>query len=132
MLMYRQIDARRNMQTVKDDEFPVHIKELMKKMRDREESDRKAKERESEMVKLKVYYKNQRTQNVTDGKVYVMGDSLLEDTLEYAYQQLKMRTIAPMERCRLVAYDHMSDNIDRSLEGREKHQIGDVSSNLFK
>ena len=125
--MYRQIDARRNTQPVKEEDFPVHIKELMKKMRDHEESERKAKERESEMLKLKVYFKKQRPQYMLDEKVYVSGDSLLEETLEFAYQKLKMKNIAPMERCRLVAYDHNSDHIDRSLDGREKDQIGDVS-----
>lgn len=44
MLMYRQIEEQRNVRAMRVDEFPGHIKELLKKMRNKEECDRRERE----------------------------------------------------------------------------------------
>jgi hypothetical protein len=43
---------------------------------------------------------------------------------------LAIKTYAPVEHCRLVAYDHTSETIECSLEGKEQEKIGDVLSSI--
>ena len=130
MLMYRQQDPARNTMAIKEDNFPPHIKTLVDRIKNYEETDRLKKERESEMLKLKIYFKNPMTKVKHDTKVFVLSDSSLKEVLEDAYSRLKVKSIAPIERCRLVAYDSPTDGIERSFEGLEKEQMGDIMYKL--
>ncbi|CRK93812.1 CLUMA_CG007339, isoform A [Clunio marinus] len=131
MLMYRQQDPARNKLAIKQDNFPPHITKLVERIKNHEEDDRMKKERESEMLKLKIYFKNPLTKQKSDAKVFAISESTLKEVLEDAYSRLKIKSIAPIERCRLVAYDSPSDGIERSFEGMEKEQIGDIMYKLI-
>ncbi|CAO1302522.1 unnamed protein product [Diamesa serratosioi] len=130
MLMYRQQDPTRNCSAVKEENFPVHIKSLVERVRNRDENDRRQKELESEMVKLKIYFKNPYTRTKVDTKVFMISESTLQETLEDAYSRLKIKSIAPIGRCRLVAYENSSDSIEKSFEGCDKDPIGLIMSSL--
>lgn len=130
MLMYRQQDPARNNLAIKEENFPVHIKALLEKIKNNEEDDKRRRDRESEMLKLKIYFKNPTTKIKSDAKIFVLSDSSLKEILEDAHTRLKMKSIAPIERCRLVAYDNPSDSIERSFEGMEEDKIGDVMYKL--
>lgn len=130
MLMYRQQDPARNCLAIKEENFPTHIKTLVEKIKNHEEDDKRRRERESEMLKLKIYFKNPLTRIKTDTKVFAISDSSLKEVVEDAYSRLKMKSIAPIERCRLVAYDNPSDSIERSFEAMEEEKIGDIMYKL--
>lgn len=130
MLMYRQHDAARNCLAIKEENFPPHIKSLVERIKNREEDDRQRKERESEMLKLKIYFKNPITKVKSDTKVFAISESLLKEIVEDAYSRLKVKSTAPIDRCRLVAYDNSSDSIERSFEGMENDQMGDIMYKL--
>ena len=130
MLMYRQQDPARNCLAIKEENFPPHIKNLVEKIKNHEEDDKRRRERELEMLKLKIYFKNSLTRVKTDVKVVTISDSTLKEVVEDAYSRLKLKSIAPIERCRLVAYDNPSDSIERSFEGMEEEKIGDIMYKL--
>lgn len=130
MLMYRQQDPVRNTLAIKEDNFPKHIQTLMDRLKNHEEDDRIKKERESEMLKLKVYFKNPVTKVKSDTKLFAISESTIKEVLEDAYSRLKVKSIAPIERTRLVAYDSPSDGIERSFEGLESEQMGDIMYKL--
>lgn len=130
MLMYRQHDQARNCPAIKEENFPPHIKSLVDRIKNYEEVDRLKKERESEMLKLKIYFKNPVSKVKSDTKVFALSESSYKEVLEDAYSRLKIKSIAPMERCRLVAYDSPSDSMERSFEDVEAEQIGDIMNKL--
>lgn len=131
MLMYRQQDPARNCLAIKEENFPPHIKSLAERIKNSDETDRIKKERDYEMLKLKIYFKNPITKVKSDSKVFALYELTLKDVLDDAYSRLKISSIAPIERCRLVAYDSPSDGIERSFEGMEKEQIGDIMAKLM-
>lgn len=130
MLMYRQIDPVRNCRTMKADDFPEHIKQSLKKVAEKEEMDRKIKDLETELQKLKVYCFNPVLQAMVDCRIYMTNESTLEETLKDTYSRLNLEKVAPVERCRLVAYDSKTGNIECSFEGREQDEIGEIMTPL--
>jgi len=130
MLMYRQQDSTRNTLAIKEENYPPHIKSLVERIKNYEESDRRKKEKESEMLKLKIYFKNPLSKLKSDTKLFAISESTLKEVLEDAHSRLKIKSVAPIERCRLVAYDNSSDGIERSFEGMDNDQIGDIMDGL--
>lgn len=55
MLMYRQIDHRRNKNAMTQEEFPSHLKDLHNLLEKRAEEDRQIKERERDIYKVSVH-----------------------------------------------------------------------------
>lgn len=55
MLMYRQIDQRRNKNVMSQEEFPPHLKELHNLLEKKAEEDRQMRERERDMYKMPVH-----------------------------------------------------------------------------
>jgi ubiquitin carboxyl-terminal hydrolase 47 len=55
MLMYRQIDHRRNKNAMDQEEFPPHLKELHNLLERKAEEDRQMRERERDMYKVPVH-----------------------------------------------------------------------------
>lgn len=129
MMMYRQVDSVRNCSAIKLEEFPEHIKELLQKLKDKEENDKKNRELEAEFLKIKVHFFDPKKQRMTDTKVYMSGDSTLAETLEDAYNRVA-KSFAPLERCRLVGYDSAIDNCEISFEGKEKTEINEILNSL--
>lgn len=58
MLMYRQIDHRRNKNAMNHEEFPPHLKELHNLIERKAEEDRQMRERERDLYKVPVYLTN--------------------------------------------------------------------------
>nr|CAD7395807.1 unnamed protein product [Timema cristinae] len=126
MLMYRQIDKTRNCDALSTEEFPPHIKDLLLKIQQKEESDRLLREKEMDMCKLKVYFRHPTTNTVTYIKLPCENQTILREVTFIAYKILKLEDVIPLDRCRLVNYDHLQDTIECSFEGREEDPIGDV------
>lgn len=58
MLMYRQIDQRRNKNAMTQEEFPPHLKELHNLLKRKAEEDRQMKERERDTFKVPIHLAN--------------------------------------------------------------------------
>ncbi|XP_046413365.1 ubiquitin carboxyl-terminal hydrolase 47 isoform X1 [Neodiprion fabricii] len=130
MLMYRQIDPHRNKLPMQAVNFPKHIQDLLKKMKESEENDRKNREKQMSMCKLKVYCHHPEEGRLTDAKLYVLQDETLQETTEVAHRRLGLEGIVKLDQCRLVSYDHNEDLIERSWEGSELMEpIGDIWRN---
>lgn len=132
MLMYRRIDEERNRNAMSVEEFPPHIKRLLKQIRDKEESDRAAKEREIDMFKLKIFHHNAAQNSVQNTKLFVFLDTKLSEAVAEARQRLKLEHIAP-EDCRLCTYNVLQDCIECSFDDDEL-RFCDISSiiNLYQ
>lgn len=55
MLMYRQVDQRRNKNAMTHEEFPPHLKELHNLLERKAEEDRQMRERERDMYKVPIH-----------------------------------------------------------------------------
>ncbi|XP_075229694.1 ubiquitin carboxyl-terminal hydrolase 47-like [Lycorma delicatula] len=133
MLMYRQIDKERNCDAMTVDEFPPHIKELHKKLQEREETDRLMKEKESEMCKIKLHCYHPvlaQSNNTYETKLICPNDTTLREATEKAYKILRLEGVVPLEQCRLVSFNKLQDTIEVSFEGRDDEPIVDILSSL--
>uniref|UniRef100_A0A1B6DYN4 Ubiquitin carboxyl-terminal hydrolase 47 n=1 Tax=Clastoptera arizonana TaxID=38151 RepID=A0A1B6DYN4_9HEMI len=128
MLMYRQINKEVNCEAFSVEQFPPHIKELYKKIQEGEETDRKIKEKQSDMCKIKLYCNYPKCNK--ESKLYCYYDTPLKEVTELAYKNLKIEGIVPLEDCRLVNYSYIYETIEASFEGRENDHIGDILSSL--
>lgn len=93
---------------------------LLQHLKDKKEADQRNREIEAVQIKFKVYFRNTRTRRTIDFRMRMNMDATLEELLEDAYQLTKASEFAPIERCRLVAYNHNQGQIIRSFEGEEK------------
>ncbi|GLH00204.1 Ubiquitin carboxyl-terminal hydrolase 47 [Gryllus bimaculatus] len=128
MLMYRQVDKQRNCEAMTGEEFPSHIKKLLQKIQEREETDRMLREKEMDMVKIKIYCHHPSQNTISEVKLTFHNLDTLKSTTESAYKALKLEGVIPLERCRLVKYDRVQDNIERSFEGQDDDPIGEIVS----
>lgn len=63
-------------------------------------------------------------------RLFLGSDATLEEALESAHKRFKLQNIAPMSRCRLVAYDSNEENVLCSFDGKETEQICDLLNEL--
>ncbi|XP_067012676.1 ubiquitin carboxyl-terminal hydrolase 47 isoform X2 [Anabrus simplex] len=129
MLMYRQIDKKRNCEAMRVEDFPPHIKELLKKIQEREELDRKRREKEMVMCKIKLFVYHPTKNSLEETKLYCSNQDTLREATELAYKDLRLEGIVPLERCRLVKFDRAQSTIEYSFEGRDDDPIGEILSN---
>ncbi|XP_055846655.1 ubiquitin carboxyl-terminal hydrolase 47 isoform X2 [Episyrphus balteatus] len=121
MLMYRQIDPKRNERCTKTEDLPEHITTLLPKLNCEDEA-RHSRHTELALesrVKPRVYFYNPKLKKLKVTRVYVSRSFDLKFILESAYQNLMVEQFAPLSRCRLVAYDV---EIIRSYESDADHQ----------
>lgn len=117
MLMYRQVDKKRNVSAMQMDEFPPHIKTLLRQMKEKEELDRINKEKENDFVKINIFCYHPIEKRLVDSKHAVLIDNTLEETVQFsALQKFKLEGIVAKEDCRLVRYNKFQDCIDYSFE----------------
>ncbi|KAF4530051.1 hypothetical protein B566_EDAN018293, partial [Ephemera danica] len=83
-------------------------------MHDEEEKEKSEREKQMEVLRIKVYSHNPSTQQLINCKIYCSSD------------QLGMEGLVPLEWSRLVAYDQLQDSIEGSFEGREEDPICDI------
>lgn len=92
----------------------------------KEEHEKKQRSNDYNLQKYKVYWFDQRTQQMANSRMFLGSDATLEEALESAYKRFKLQNIAPMSRCRLVAYDSNEENVLCSFDGKELEQIRDL------
>lgn len=114
--MYRQIDKERNCLPMSVEDFPPHIKKLLKDMKEKEESDRINKEKENDMVTLRVYCYHPIKNRLVDVKVVTFIDSDLQEAVKDVYDRLKLDGVVKLEDCRLVSYNKSIDCIECSFD----------------
>lgn len=129
MLMYRQSDPTKNTTFIKEEEFPKHIKELVAKIRTSEATRNKM---DSQSIQVRAYFEHPKTRVVKSYRMYLLNEMTMSEVLEEAHRALKVEGIVPIERCRLVAYDHDRKVIERSFENMEDKRIDDVMCQLEK
>lgn len=78
------------------------------------------------LQKYKVFWFDQRSQQMANVRMFLSSDTTLEEALDSAHKRLKLQSIAPMSRCRLVAYDSNEENVQCSFDGKETEQLRDL------
>lgn len=116
MLMYRQINKERNCNAMSIEDFPPHIQNLLRQMKEKEENDRISREKESDMVKLRVYFYNPLQNRTVDTRCVTFVDTELNEVVKDAYERLKLESLGALEDCRVGSYNKLHDCIDRSFE----------------
>nr|XP_016932061.2 ubiquitin carboxyl-terminal hydrolase 47 [Drosophila suzukii]XP_016932062.2 ubiquitin carboxyl-terminal hydrolase 47 [Drosophila suzukii]XP_016932063.2 ubiquitin carboxyl-terminal hydrolase 47 [Drosophila suzukii] len=124
MLMYRQVDAKRNEQLAKVADFPEHIKTLLPKLHSEDETRVTRLGRHitvtdlalPDLYKPRVYFYNPSLKKMKITRVYVSQSFDINLVLMSAYEMLNVEQFAPLSRCRLVAYNSTMETIIQSLE----------------
>ncbi|XP_011632644.1 ubiquitin carboxyl-terminal hydrolase 47 [Pogonomyrmex barbatus] len=126
MLMYRQIDRTRNTLPMQTEDFPRHIQELLKKMKESEDNDRKNREKQMSIPRLKVYCHHPIEGKLMNVKLYVMPDITWAEATEKAYKKFGLENVVNLDQCRLVSYEHNTDLIECSYDDREHEPVGNI------
>lgn len=95
-----------------------------------EECEKKFRTNDYNLQKYKIYWFDQRTQQMSNVRLFLGSDATLEEALDGAHKRFKLQNIAPMSRCRLVAYDSNEENVQCSFDGKETEQIRDLLAEL--
>ncbi|XP_050452269.1 ubiquitin carboxyl-terminal hydrolase 47 [Cataglyphis hispanica] len=126
MLMYRQIDRTRNSLPMQTQDFPRHIQELLKKMKENEDNDRKNREKQMSIPRLKIYCHHPVEGKLMNIKLYVMSDITWAEATEKAYKKFGLENVVSLDQCRLVSYEHNTDLIECSYDDREHESVGSI------
>lgn len=126
MLMYRKVDKESNAEPMTPEEFPEHLKALLKSMQEAEERERQQKELERSMVKIKLFCLIPGRHAMQEMRLKVHKDSSLAEATQTAHQIMGLEGVVPLECCRLVMYDDCSESLECSLEDQEDQTIGDI------
>ncbi|KAK9300885.1 hypothetical protein QLX08_006588 [Tetragonisca angustula] len=127
MLMYRQIDPIRNTLPMQVQDFPKHIQELLKKMKENEDNDRKSRERD--LARVKVYCQHPNEDKKLHCRLSFSPNATWAETTKYVYENFCLERMVSLNQCRLVAYDHNNDLIMTSYEGREHETFASIWGN---
>lgn len=115
MLMYRQIDPNRNAGFLSEEKFPEHLRNLVKRIQEEEEYEKRAKEIERNTCKIKLFGIHPITNKLDETKLEVHKDKTLQEATEMAYKVLEYEGAISVDRCRLVKYDEFHENIEQSF-----------------
>ncbi|XP_073842296.1 ubiquitin specific protease 47 isoform X2 [Musca autumnalis] len=138
MLMYRQVDGKRNEKSMKSDEFPEHIKKHLEKLKEEEENRvTRGSYRHrpiadlalNEQIKPRVYFYNPQLKKLKMTRVYASQNLDLNAVLESAYSMLSVQDFAPKSHCRLVGYDPPAEKIVRSFENDKNLSLTEIRAN---
>ncbi|XP_033104772.1 ubiquitin carboxyl-terminal hydrolase 47-like [Anneissia japonica] len=126
MLMYRQIDSKRNKTFVSVEDFPDHLVNVVEEMKQVEESEKKQREAEKNTCKIKLFGLHPETNKLLDAKLEIHKDKTLLEATEVAHKLLGFEDVVPVTQCRLVKYDEYNDALEKSYEGEEKSAMGEL------
>lgn len=136
MLMYRQMDSKRNEQAMKTTNFPEHINKLLPRLNNDDEDDTRRHHSSTrytfselalpDLSKQRVYFYNPQMKKLKVTRVYVSRSFNIDSVLESAYLMLNVENFAPMSRCRLVGYDASSEDILQSFENETDPSLEEV------
>lgn len=123
MLMYRHIE-KQNSDFIQSDDFPAHIKQHLQMMKDREESERRQRELDKSLCKIKLFCYHPRKKRQLEQKLEIHKDKTLLETTEIVYKMFELENIVPLDCCRIVKYDEYHDSLECSYEGHEEETMG--------
>ncbi|XP_076039758.1 ubiquitin carboxyl-terminal hydrolase 47-like isoform X2 [Oratosquilla oratoria] len=126
MLMYRQIDKEKNVDSFTKEHFPKHITELVQRMADEEAAEREAREMERSMCRIKLFCQHPTTKHMMEKKLRIHKDTTLRETVKLAYEELELEGVVPLERCRLVKYEEVHDSLECSFDGQDDELISEI------
>lgn len=127
MLMYRQIDKDRNVNAMTVENFPPHIRKLLKQIKAKEEQERLIKEKENDMIKTKIYCHHPVQKQLVDTRIQLFLENELGILAKDALQRFDLQNVVAFEDCRLVSYNKHQDTIICSFEN-DGLRICDVTS----
>lgn len=160
--MYRQIDPIRNSLPMQVQDFPKHIQvkhnisryyynaftcfsliskllilfqfqELLKKMKENEDNDRKKKIREKEkelfIPNVRVFCQHPTEDKKLNFRLSFTNHETLAQMTQQVYKNFCLEGIVSLNQCRLVAYDHNNDLIVASYEGKEHETFASIWGN---
>lgn len=96
----------------------------------KEEHEKKLRATDYNLQKYKVYWFDPRTQQMSNVRLFLGSDATMEEALEGAHKRFKLQNIAPMSRCRLVAYDSNEENVLCSYDDKDSELICDLLSEV--
>ncbi|XP_015770740.1 PREDICTED: ubiquitin carboxyl-terminal hydrolase 47-like [Acropora digitifera] len=126
MLMYRKVAPERNAKFMELGDVPKHIAELIHKLKNHEEMERRRKEMDRSMCKIKIFCEHPLTKKRMERKLEIHKDKTLEDAVSVAHKLFFLDKVVPIEQCRIVKYDEYYDFIERSFDGEENDPMGRV------
>lgn len=101
----------------------------MERLKKKEETDRENRANE-QATQYRVYYFNRKKNKLEDRRFYKSSDETLESLLEESHNIFHVSNVAPIERCRLVAYNHQRECITQSFDGHEKKLLHQLMYNI--
>ncbi|XP_013394518.1 ubiquitin carboxyl-terminal hydrolase 47 isoform X3 [Lingula anatina] len=119
MLMYRKIDKKNNADFIQVSEFPDHLKRELDAIKNKEETDKKMKEMEKSMCKIKLFCVHPVQKKQMETKLEVHKDKTLKEATEMAWKLMELEELVPLDCVRLVKYDEFHDSLEKSFEGEE-------------
>lgn len=126
MLMYRQIDKERNTEPISSEHLPSHLKALLKSMEESEEQEKKAKELERSMCKIKLFCHHPVKKHMVELKMKIHKDDTLAEATNLAHIIMTLGDSVDIENCRLVKYNEFDDSLECSFEGMEDSPMEEI------
>ena len=124
--MYRQIDPIKNAVPMQEENFPKHIKELLKKIQDTEEDNRRYHKRCLLNYKIRFFCRHPKTKKLMSNKLHVNGESSLAEQTEKAFEKFGLQEYVKLDQCRLVFYDPSNDLITHTYDGSDEDTVSDI------
>ncbi|XP_078481592.1 ubiquitin carboxyl-terminal hydrolase 47 [Ciona intestinalis] len=122
MLMYRQINKQRNSMFTETTELPSHIQDLVHREEEEERLRIMKIEQERNMCSIRLFLRHPSlvghlVQPILDKTFEFHKDTTLVDAVKQAHMLMRIKSeVVPVDRCRLVKYDHINDVLDRSYD----------------
>ncbi|GFY64316.1 ubiquitin carboxyl-terminal hydrolase 47 [Trichonephila inaurata madagascariensis] len=126
MLMYRQIDQKKNAEYMSEADFPEHIKANLQSMQEQEERERLQKELDRSMCKIKLFCHYPIQKRMNEMKLKVHKDCTLAEATATAHSIMGLEGVVPVECCRLVKYDDFHDSLECSFDGCDDEPMGEL------
>lgn len=126
MMMYRQMDPARNKLPTAVEELPEHIRQLQRKLKDRQEVDNRRRNIDSSVIMTRVYHYDHERCTLSDVKIHISGDYYLDELLQRSYDRMNMATRRSLNLCRLVPFDHRTETTLASVEDHDHTLLQDV------
>lgn len=125
--MYRQIDKERNTTAITVENFPPHIRKLLKQMKVKEEQERLIKEKENDMIKTKIYCFHPIHKQLVDTNLLIYIEDELKSMVKDSLKRFELENEVALENARLVSYNKHQDTIICSFDN-DSMRICDVTS----
>lgn len=101
-------------------------------MKENEDNDRKNREKQMSIPRLKVYCHHPIEGKLKDIKLYVMPDISWAEATEQAYMRFNLENVVNLDQCRLVSYDHNADLIECSYDDKQQESVASIWHNQYR